>query len=361
MSHATNRIAALNDRLAKAWSALRLEESRARAVEIEGDMSDAGFWNDQERARRVSQESAELKKELATWDGVKKEIDDAAALLELGEDVDDALTKAEEKFATMEFQMLLSGQYDTKNAIVSIHAGAGGTDALDWTGMLLRMFTRFAEQHEFTVELLDESRGEDVGFKSVTFAVRGRYAYGWLRSEAGVHRLVRISPFDAEKMRHTTFALVEVLPEFDAVDEKALEIDPDDLRIDTFLASGKGGQSVNTTYSAVRITHIPTNTVVSCQNERSQSQNKDVAMRVLKSKLYHMMVTARAEKLSDIKGEHKTAAWGNQIRSYVLHPYKLVKDHRTDVETPDTDAVLSGDLTPFMEAYLRHDAEERNA
>ena len=191
--------------------------------------------------------------------------------------------------------------------------------------------------------------------------MRGRYAYGWLRSEAGVHRLVRISPFDAEKMRHTTFALVEVLPEFDAVDEKALEIDPDDLRIDTFLASGKGGQSVNTTYSAVRITHIPTNTVVSCQNERSQSQNKDVAMRVLKSKLYHMMVTARAEKLSDIKGEHKTAAWGNQIRSYVLHPYKLVKDHRTDVETPDTDAVLSGDLTPFMEAYLRHDAEERNA
>lgn len=361
MSHATNRITALNDRLAKAWSALGLEESRARLVEIEGDMNDPAFWSDQANARAVSQESAELKKELTMWDGVKKEIDDVAALLELGEDVDDALTNAEERFATMEFQMLLSGQYDAKNAIVSIHAGAGGTDALDWTGMLLRMFTRFAEQHEFSVELIDESRGEDVGFKSVTFAVRGRYAYGWLRSEAGVHRLVRISPFDAEKMRHTTFALVEVLPEFDAVDAGALEIDPDDLRIDTFLASGKGGQSVNTTYSAVRITHIPTNTVVSCQNERSQSQNKDVAMRVLKSKLYHMMVTARAEKLSDIKGEHKTAAWGNQIRSYVLHPYKLVKDHRTDVETPDTDAVLSGNLTPFMEAYLRQDAEERNA
>lgn len=361
MSHLTTRISALQNRLAAAWSVLRLEESRARMAEIEADMNDAGFWTDQAKARSVSQEAAELKKELNAWDGVKKELDDIAALAELGEDVDQPLVALETRFASMEFQMLLSGEYDTKNAIVSIHAGAGGTDALDWTGMLLRMFTRFAEQHDFTVELLDESRGEEAGYKSVTFAVRGRYAYGWLRSEAGVHRLVRISPFDAEQMRHTTFALVEVLPEFDEVDEKSFVIDPEDLRIDTFMASGKGGQSVNTTYSAVRITHIPTNTVVSCQNERSQSQNKDTAMRVLKSKLYHMMVVARAEKLSDIKGEHKTAAWGNQIRSYVLHPYKMVKDHRTDVETPDTDAVLGGDLTRFMEAYLRYDAEQRNA
>lgn len=361
MSHLTTRISALQNRLAAAWSVLRLEESRARMAEIEADMNDAGFWTDQAKARSVSQEAAELKKELNAWDGVKKELDDIAALAELGEDVDQPLAALETRFASMEFQMLLSGEYDTKNAIVSIHAGAGGTDALDWTGMLLRMFTRFAEQHDFAVELLDESRGEEAGYKSVTFAVRGRYAYGWLRSEAGVHRLVRISPFDAEQMRHTTFALVEVLPEFDEVDEKSFVIDPEDLRIDTFMASGKGGQSVNTTYSAVRITHIPTNTVVSCQNERSQSQNKDTAMRVLKSKLYHMMVVARAEKLSDIKGEHKTAAWGNQIRSYVLHPYKMVKDHRTDVETPDTDAVLGGDLTRFMEAYLRHDAEGRNA
>lgn len=361
MSHLTTRISALQNRLAAAWSVLRLEESRARMAEIEADMNDAGFWTDQAKARSVSQEAAELKKELNAWDGVKKELDDIAALAELGEDVDQPLAALETRFASMEFQMLLSGEYDTKNAIVSIHAGAGGTDALDWTGMLLRMFTRFAEQHDFAVELLDESRGEEAGYKSVTFAVRGRYAYGWLRSEAGVHRLVRISPFDAEQMRHTTFALVEVLPEFDEVDEKSFVIDPEDLRIDTFMASGKGGQSVNTTYSAVRITHIPTNTVVSCQNERSQSQNKDTAMRVLKSKLYHMMVVARAEKLSDIKGEHKTAAWGNQIRSYVLHPYKMVKDHRTDVETPDTDAVLGGDLTRFMEAYLRYDAEQRNA
>lgn len=359
MSQLDLRINALQNRLAQAWSVLRLEESRARLVEIEGDMNDAGFWNDQERARRVSQEAAELKKELAAWDGVRKELDDMAALASLGEAVDASLSSLEERFASMEFQMLLSGEYDTRGAIVSIHAGAGGTDANDWVGMLMRMLTRFAEQHDFAVNLIDESRGEEAGWKSVTFAIRGRYAYGWLRSEAGVHRLVRISPFDAEQMRHTTFALVEVLPEFDAVDEKSVEIDPDDLRIDTFLSSGKGGQSVNTTYSAVRVTHIPTGISVSCQNERSQSQNKETAFSVLKSKLHHLMVVARAEKLSDIKGEHKTAAWGNQIRSYVLHPYKMVKDHRTDVETADTDAVLNGELTPFMEAFLRKDAEER--
>lgn len=368
MSHLDNRIVALQERLAQAWTALRLEESRARAIECEGDMNDPEFWQDQQRARQVSQEAAELKKELATWDGFKKELDDVQGLASLAEsEGDDALRKEAEdaavdletRFAAMEFQMLLSGEYDTRSAIVSIHAGAGGTDALDWTGMLLRMYTRFCEQQGFTMEVLDESRGEEAGFKSVTVAVRGRYAYGWLRSEAGVHRLVRISPFDAEQMRHTTFALVEVLPEFDEVDEKALELDPEELRIDTFMASGKGGQSVNTTYSAVRITHTPTGISVSCQNERSQSQNKDTAMRVLKSKLYQIMVKERAEKLSDIKGAHKSAEWGNQIRSYVLHPYKMVKDHRTDVETADTDAVLGGDLAAFMEAYLRQDAEAR--
>jgi peptide chain release factor 2 len=271
------------------------------------------------------------------------------------------LIKLEEQFSVMEFQMLLSGEFDSRNAILSLHAGAGGTDANDWAAMLLRMYTRFAESHGWTVELLEESRGEEAGFKSVTISIKGRFAYGWLKSEHGVHRLVRISPFDAEKMRHTTFALCEVLPEFDEVDEKAIEIDPEDLRIDTFMSSGKGGQSVNTTYSAVRITHIPTNTVVTCQNERSQLQNRETAMRVLKSKLYRLMVEARASKISDVKGEHKTAAWGNQIRSYVLHPYKMVKDHRTDVETTDSEAVLNGDLKLFMEAYLRKSVEERSS
>jgi peptide chain release factor 2 len=256
--------------------------------------------------------------------------------------------------------MLFSGDYDSRNAIVSLHAGAGGTDATDWVAMLLRMVSRFAEQQGLAVDIIDESRGEEAGYKSVTVTVRGRYAYGFLRSEAGVHRLVRISPFDAEQMRHTTFALIEVLPEFADVDEKAVELDMDDVRIDTFLSSGKGGQSVNTTYSAVRVTHIPTGISVSCQNERSQLQNKETALKVLKSKLYRIMVAERASKLADIKGTHKSAEWGNQIRSYVLHPYKMVKDHRTGVETSDTEAVLGGDIRSFVEAYLRQDAETRN-
>lgn len=368
MSHLRNRISSLQERLAQAWQALALDATKARLVEIEADMNDAGFWSDQARARKVSQEAADLKREVGEWELFRRELADIEGVEEMAQHEDDqgmlkeldaSLAKLEERFADMEFQMLLSGEYDTRNAILSIHAGAGGTDANDWTAMLLRMYTRFAESHGFAVDVLDESRAEEAGFKSVTIAVRGRYAYGWLRSEAGVHRLVRISPFDAEQMRHTTFALVEVLPEFDDVDEKAMQLDPDELRIDTFLSSGKGGQSVNTTYSAVRITHLPTNISVSCQNERSQLQNKETAMRVLKSKLYNIMVAERAEKLADIKGVHKSAEWGNQIRSYVLHPYKMVKDHRTNLETPDTEAVINGELRAFMEAYLRQDVEER--
>jgi len=368
MSHLSSRISSLEERLAQAWQALALDETKARLVEIDADMNETSFWNDQARARKVSQEAADLKREVSEWETFRRELQDVKGVEEVAQnendqemlgELDASLTKLEERFAGMEFQMLLSGEYDSRNAIVSIQAGAGGTDANDWAAMLLRMLTRFAETHGFTVDVLDESRAEEAGFKSVTVAMRGRFAYGWLRSEAGVHRLVRISPFDAEQMRHTTFALVEVLPEFDEVDEKALELDLDELRIDTFLSSGKGGQSVNTTYSAVRITHIPTGISVSCQNERSQSQNKETAMRVLKSKLYNIMVAERAAKISDIKGVHKSAEWGNQIRSYVLHPYKMVKDHRTDVETADTEAVLNGELRMFMEAYLRQDVEGR--
>lgn len=369
MSHLADRIANVEVRLAAAWSALRLEESRARGAELEAMMNEPSFWNDQNAARKLSQTAAELKTEVETWDAFKKELNDVHDVAQLAEtendpelklEIDKTLTILEERFSSMEFQMLLSGEFDAKSAIVSFHAGAGGTDANDWVAMLLRMYTRFAESHGWQVEVLDESRGEEAGYKSATIAVRGRFAYGWLRSEYGVHRLVRISPFDAEQMRHTTFALVEVIPEFDEVDEKALEIPADDLRIDTFLASGKGGQSVNTTYSAVRITHIPTAISVSCQNERSQLQNRETAMRVLKSKLYRLMVEARTEKISDLKGEHKTAAWGNQIRSYVLHPYQMVKDHRTEVETTDTEATLNGQLKLFMEAFLRRDVEQRS-
>jgi peptide chain release factor 2 len=368
MSQVEQRITAVTQRLTAAWAALRLEETRARVVELEAVMGEPNFWNDQSSARKLSQEAADLKKELAEWDSFKRDLQEALEITQLADKEGDAelktesersITTLEERFSGMEFQMLLSGEFDSRSAIVSLHAGAGGTDATDWVAMLLRMYTRFAETHDWQVEILDESRGEETGFKSVTIAVRGRFAYGWFRSEYGVHRLVRISPFDAEQMRHTTFALVEVIPEFDEVDEKSLEIPADDLRIDTFMSSGKGGQSVNTTYSAVRITHLPTGTAVSCQNERSQLQNRETAMRVLKSKLYRLMVEARAEKISDLKGEHKTAAWGNQIRSYVLHPYKMVKDHRTDVETTDTEAVLNGELKPFMEAYLRNDVGTR--
>ncbi len=362
MSHLTSRIADLDKRLRAAWETLKLEDTKAKKIELDATMSEPGFWDNQNLARRVSQEAADLNKEIETWEGFKKQLHDLKDVVELAEkeanaevkdEADKSLTELEKTFAGLEFQMLLSGEFDDHSAILSLHAGAGGTDATDWVAMLLRMYTRFAETHGWQVELLDESRGEETGYKSVTLAIKGRYAYGWLRSEYGVHRLVRISPFDAEQMRHTTFALAEVIPEFDEVDDKNLEIPADDLRIDTFMSSGKGGQSVNTTYSAVRITHLPTGLNVACQNERSQLQNRETAMRMLKAKLHHLMVVARAEKISDLKGEHKTAAWGNQIRSYVLHPYKLVKDHRTEVETTDIEAVLNGKLEMFMEAWLR--------
>jgi peptide chain release factor 2 len=364
-----DKLIALEERHGLAVVALGLEASRARALELEGDMNDPGFWNDQNAARILSQELAELNREVGLWDKMKSDLAEAkdiAAFAEGGTAEDKAeaeriVVELERRFAAMEFHMFFSGEYDSRNAILSFHAGAGGTDANDWVAMLLRMMTRFAERQGFTVDILDESRGEEAGYKSVTIAVRGRHAYGYLRSEAGVHRLVRISPFDGEKMRHTTFALIEVLPEFDDVDAASVDLDMDDVRIDTFLSSGKGGQSVNTTYSAVRVTHEPTGISVSCQNERSQLQNKETALNVLRAKLLQLMVTARLEKLSDIKGEHKTAAWGNQIRSYVLHPYKMVKDHRTESETSDTEAVLDGDILSFIEAYLRHDAEKRNA
>jgi peptide chain release factor 2 len=257
-----------------------------------------------------------------------------------------------QRFSELEFFVLFSGKYDKNNAILAIHAGAGGTDAQDWTEMLLRMYLRFCEHHNLEARIIDESRGGEAGIKSVTLDVRGAYAYGWLRSEAGVHRLVRISPFDAEKMRHTSFALVEVLPELGELAE--IKIDPKDLRVDTFLSSGHGGQSVQTTYSAVRITHLPTGIVVTCQNERSQTQNKETAMRVLRARLHQIFEIEREGEKQKIRGEYKSAEWGNQARSYVLHPYKLVKDHRTKFETADVESVLDGKLEEFVEAYLKN-------
>jgi len=262
------------------------------------------------------------------------------------------LAQFKERLARLEFTTLMDDKYDVNDAIMAIHAGAGGTEAQDWVEMLLRMFLRFAENKGWQTKILDQHRGSEAGIKSVTVSIEGRFAYGFMKSEAGVHRLVRISPFDAEKMRHTSFALVEILPELGEISEVVIK--PEDLRIDTFLSSGHGGQSVQTTYSAVRVTHIPTNIVVSCQNERSQTQNKETALRILRAKLHAIYLQERAAEKNKLRGEFKSAEWGSQIRSYVLHPYKLVKDHRTKFELPDAEGVLNGNLDPFIEAYLRH-------
>lgn len=317
-------------------------------------MAAPDFWSDQQRATELSQKAGDLRKEIAVWEGMKKELEELSELVGLeglDTEVVTKFTDVEKRFADLEFRTLFSGEYDQENAILALHAGSGGTEANDWTEMLLRMYLRFAERKQFRTEILSESRGEEVGFKSVMVRVTGRFAYGYLRSEAGVHRLVRISPFDAEKMRHTTFALVEVLPELEEV--KDIELDAKDLRIDVFMAGGHGGQSVNTTYSAVRVVHLPTGITVSCQNERSQAQNKETAIKILKSKLHQRAILAQQKEKSALRGEYTSAEWGNQIRSYVLHPYKLVKDHRTEFETQEAQAVLDGELDSFIEAYLR--------
>jgi peptide chain release factor 2 len=325
-------------------------------------MGRGDFWNDPDHAKAVSKEAADLRTELATWEGFLKEAADLGEMAEIAqkegeegmrEEIAAKLKELEGRFSKLEFATLFSGEYDSAGAIVAVHAGSGGTEAQDWAEMLFRMYMRYAEKKGFVVSVLEESRGEVTGFKSIMFRVAGRYAFGYLKSEHGVHRLVRISPFDAEQMRHTTFALVEVLPELEQI--KDIEIDDKDLRIDTFPAGGHGGQSVNTTYSAVRIVHLPTGITVSCQNERSQKQNRETAMKVLKAKLLQRQMDARHKQKEELRGAYQSAEWGNQIRSYVLQPYRLVKDHRTDYETSDTQGVLDGGLDPFVEAYLRYE------
>ena len=327
--------------------------------ELGAEMSRPDFWQDQTRAKKISQRYEGIKKELEIFEKLKKQTADLLELARLTregspaitEDLSKELQTLTQEFNHWEFFLLLSEKYDSYNAIVSIHAGTGGVDAMDWAEKLLRMYLRFCEKQGWQTQILDESRGGEAGIKSVTLVARGVNAYGYLKSELGVHRLVRISPFDAEKMRHTSFALVEILPEID--EDISVTIKPEDLRWDTFMAGGHGGQSVNTTYSAVRLVHLPTGLTVSCQNERSQAQNKAMALKILKGKLYKLMEEQKMKEKEILRGEYHEAAWGNQIRSYVLHPYHLVKDHRTDYESADTEAVLDGELLPFMEAYLR--------
>lgn len=360
MKELIKQIEGLKNRAQETWGLLDLDTVKTQLAALDQEMSAPDFWSDQDKAKLISKQASDLRDELEKWEGFLRELDELLELAGAGDEsmhdeIASGLKDFEERFSKMEFATLFAGEYDRANAIVSIHAGSGGTEAQDWAEMLLRMLVRFAEKMNWETQVLWESRGSEAGIKSVTIRVSGRYAFGYLQSESGVHRLVRISPFDAEKMRHTSFALVEVLPELEETEE--IELDQKDLRIDTYMSGGHGGQSVNTTDSAVRIVHIPTNITVTCQNERSQLQNKETALKILKSKLMQLEREREAEKKEELRGEYQSAEWGNQIRSYVLHPYKMVKDHRTDFESPEPDTVLDGELEPFMEAYLRKKLE----
>lgn len=354
MQELKNKIQELKEKLQTTGELLDLSQKKQKILEYEDLMTEKDFWQDNKKATQVSQELSELKKEVEEFENLEKNTNDLFNLSKENNEeniIKEELEKLEQDFSKLEFKTMLSGDHDENNAILAIHAGAGGTDAQDWAEMLERMLFRFCEKKDWKVNILDRQGGGEAGIKSIMFEVIGRYAYGYLQSEAGVHRLVRISPFDAEKMRHTSFALVEVLPELKAMEE--VELKDEDLKIDTFRASGKGGQGVNTTDSAVRITHVPSGIVVTCQNERSQLQNKESALKVLKSRLKKFNETELEEEKKKLRGEFSEAAWGNQIRSYVLHPYKMVKDHRTDFETQDVEKVLDGGLDEFMEEYLR--------
>ncbi|MBC5815424.1 MAG: peptide chain release factor 2 [Candidatus Eremiobacteraeota bacterium] len=318
------------------------------------------FWNDADAAQRVMKQLADVRADTERMDRIERALTDAREMSELmagepgaTEEIDANIDRASVELDELEMAANFSGEFDDHNAIVSIYAGAGGVDAADWTQMLTRMYLRWAERKGFTTQIADESPGEEAGLKSVTFFIRGRNAYGTLQSERGVHRLVRISPFDAAHRRHTSFAGLDIIPEIEADEAIDVEIKPEDLRVETFKAGGAGGQYVNKTESAIRIIHVPTNTIVASQQERSQMQNREVAMNILRAKLVQLEIEKRDQKLSELRGERKANEWGSQIRSYVLNPYNLVKDHRTNVETGNTQAVMDGDIDLFIWAYLQ--------
>ncbi len=360
MHELVNSLEALNKKLVDLQVMLRLDDKRSDIAKLQEETNSPDFWKDQEKASKKSKKLGSLQNEVDSWKVLSESVsdllemaklDEADKSVNLREDIEKQYQLLSKSVGQLEFKTLLSEKYDSYNAIVSIHSGSGGTEAQDWAEMLMRMIFKYCESKKWKITVLDEAKGQEAGLKSIFFRVEGDYAYGHLKSEHGTHRLVRISPFDAEKMRHTSFALIEVIPEME--EAELIKIDPKDLRIDTFMSGGKGGQSVNTTYSAVRIVHIPTNTTVQCQNERSQLQNKETAMRILASKLQKLKDEAEdAEKLK-LRGEYKSPEWGSQIRSYVLHPYHLVKDLRSDYETTDDKSVLEGELDEFVEAYLR--------
>ena len=340
--------------------ALGLDRKQKRISELEKEMRADNFWDDPAAAQEVMKELKELKDSVSSFRSMELIMDDIETMIELGDEENDAsvIGEIEEllgtfsaQFDEMKIQTLFSGEYDDNDAIVTLHAGAGGTESCDWTGMLYRMYSKWADSHGFKVEVLDYLDGDEAGIKTITFQVSGEHAYGYLKSERGVHRLVRISPFNAAGKRQTSFASCDVMPDIDK--DVSVEIADEDIRIDTYRSSGAGGQHVNKTDSAIRITHLPTGVVVQCQNERSQHKNKDKAMQILKARLYLLKEQEKQEKLSDIRGEVSDNGWGSQIRSYVMQPYTMVKDHRTGEEIGNAQSVLDGNLDPFMNAYLR--------
>jgi peptide chain release factor 2 len=360
MENLLKEIEILRERLLSTWRLLDIEGQISESRELKLAMNKPDFWADQERAVKVGRRAEELDSEVNEWTDLKKEITDLEELvavaaqegdISIADDVHKKYSELRDKYEKLEFYVLFSGRHDGSNAILSIHAGTGGVDAQDWAEILMRMYLRFAEKMKWKAEIVDYTAGNEAGIKSLTINIYGHWAYGYLRSEAGVHRLVRISPFDAEAMRHTSFALVEVIPELP--ETESVEIKDDELRIDVFRSSGPGGQSVNTTDSAVRIVHKPTGLTVTCQTERSQHQNKETALKILKSKLFKLREDEKEKAELKLRGETQKADWGKQVRSYVMQPYKMVKDHRTNFETENIDNILDGNLKGFMEAYLR--------
>ena len=334
--------------------------------ELEKEASDPHFWDMSSFAQSKMKELALLNKQVSSWTSLRERAESALELLELAraesdteliKSIRDETVEIGQQLSDMEFQLTLSGEYDQRDAILALHAGAGGVDSQDWASMLLRMYSRWAERKGFRCDVLDTSYGEESGVKSAVIQVSGDFAYGYLRSEKGVHRLVRISPFDNDHARHTSFALAEILPKVEeGID---IKISPDDIRLDVFRAGGHGGQNVQKNSTAVRITHLPTNIVVTCQNERSQHQNREIAMRILTARLVDVEREKKKNEIAQLKGEHVSAEWGNQIRSYVLHPYQMVKDHRTGLETSSTGDVLDGDIDDFIAAYLTSQVGDR--
>lgn len=336
---------------------LKISDREADLASLQGDSQKSDFWNDSVMAQSVMKKISRLENQLEPWRSIQTKLSDVLALIDLNDlslkaELGEQLSGIAELIEARKEELKFNGPYDTHDAILSLHAGAGGTDAQDWTQMLLRMYSRYFEKNRWNVTTVDESAGDEAGLKSITLEVVGPFAYGKLKGEHGVHRLVRLSPFNSDNLRQTSFAKVEVMPKIDEPDD--LEINDKDLKIDVYRSGGHGGQSVNTTDSAVRVTHVPTGITVAIQNERSQLQNKETALTILRSRLAQLQLEQHAEKLGELKGPNQSAEWGNQIRSYVLHPYKQVKDSRTRYETSDPDAMLDGDLDPFINAYLEH-------